>query len=62
MSIVIHTRHEIEIEQRYLEDNHAEKVLAGCPDPEEIYCSVNRGKEGTVQPTSTLGYEFGNLD
>jgi len=45
----------------YLEENFAEKVLSRCPDPEEIYCSVNGGKEGAVQPASTLRDEFGDL-
>ena len=63
MSIVIHTSRDgnrigIYI---YLEENLAEKILTGCPDPEEVYCSVNRGKERTVQPASTLRDEFGNL-
>lgn len=44
----------------YLQQEHAERVLSGCPDSPKEDRSVNRSKEGPVEPPTTLGDEFGN--
>jgi hypothetical protein len=45
-----------------LENDFPEETLAGCPDAMLEGGGVERGKERAVEPATTLGDEFGDLE
>jgi hypothetical protein len=44
-----------------LEKDFPEEALSRRPDAEEEDCGVNGGKEGSIEPSTTLRYKFRNL-
>jgi hypothetical protein len=45
-----------------LEGNFPEEAVSGRPNPQKEDSGVNRSKKGTIEPSSTLRNEFGNLE
>jgi len=47
--------------ETHLKEDLAEEVLPGRPNPEEKDGGMDGCKEGTVEPSSTLGNKLGDL-